>query len=139
MDETVAENTMAVMLLNQAFRQNDVKRVRHILKNTKSMNINTLLTKDGFSYPLLHIAITVSKNPKIIEELINYGADINIYDSSGYTALSNAIIDHLNNIAILLINLGADVNQLYKNKFTPLYCAIKNNNTEIAIKLINAY
>ena len=136
--EIVEKNTMDIMILNRAFRQNDLKKVKQILKTNKSININTSLIKDGFSYSLLHIAITVSKSPKIIEELINYGADINIYDLAGYTILSSTIINNLNDIATVLINLGANVNQPNKNGAMPLYCAIKHNNSEIAIKLINA-
>lgn len=129
---------IAMLDLDKAFREDNLEKVKHILNTNKFININASLIIDDISSPLLHIAIVVSKNIKIIEELIKFGADINIYDSYKNTALSLSIISNKNDFATLFINMGANVNQLYNNKFSPLHCAVLKSNSEIAIKLINA-
>lgn len=79
---------------------------------------------DNKSYPL-HFAIENNK-PEIAKYLIDNGADINVKDAFGCTALSKAISYCNNHLIDYLIEKGADVNLASKNKNLPLHDVIMN-------------
>ena len=83
-----------------------------------------------------------------IEQLIAYGANVDIKDESGFTPLHiccrNGWEGDKNNswkshkmIAEILINAGADINAISINGFTPLYLAARNGHLDIVKLLIS--
>ena len=75
---------------------------------------------------------------KMVELLLEYGADINLKDKDGYTALHLAIKDNQPDMVKLLIENGADVNILTKDNRNPLFIAEKKQNEGIIELLKNA-
>ncbi len=76
---------------------------------------------------------------KILELLINYGADTNITNDEGDTPLHlvcNAEQGYNLCLTWLLIEKGANVNALNYDKKTPLYLAIKRGNLDIVRSLL---
>jgi ankyrin repeat protein len=67
----------------------------------------------------------------VIQHLINNGADVNIRDNFGYTALIWASFYGHIDIVRLLIDAGADVNASANDGWTALAWAEWNNNTDI--------
>ena len=94
--------------------------------------------KNGRTF--LHQAVQ-ENNIKIVEKIIEHGADVNLQDVEGITALDWAVaLAKFNNDEIiqLLLIAGADVNR--KNIFgdTPLYVAAKRNNRNAMFSLLLA-
>lgn len=79
----------------------------------------------------LLLAAAENGNIKIIEKLIENGADINAYGAYGNTALHLAVIR--NNLAIInfLIKSGADINRRNSAWQTPLHLAAEAGNKEL--------
>ena len=65
-------------------------------------------------------------NVGTVEVLLNAGADVNVVDNYGYTALMPAISDATVGKAQTLINSGADVNVKTRDGITALKIATKN-------------
>ena len=57
----------------------------------------------------LILAINESNN-EVVKNIINNGADLNLRNSDGDTALMSAIYNYNNKITEILINSGADIN-----------------------------
>lgn len=93
-----------------AVRYRQYETLSFLLKNRANPNCRD---KDG-NTPL-HIAVEL-QSLNIVKLLINYGADVNLYDNSaliintGYTPLSLTAKSYDNRIAKILIDVGADVN-----------------------------
>ena len=86
---------------------------------------------------LLQIACQ-ENHPEIATLLINAGADVNIQNEWGYTALmSVCYLNHIK-IADILINAGADINAKDKQQQTALMIACEKNRIEIVKLLIKA-
>lgn len=68
-------------------------------------------------------------NDKIIDLLIQHGAEKNSFDKNGQTPLNNAASNGLVRNGVILIEKGADVNTLDKKRQTPLYFAAQNGMT----------
>ena len=94
----------------------------------------------GATEELLKAAKDSNTTPKMIENLIKFGADVNAENEDGNTALMTAAT--LNNdpeVMNVLINAGADVNAKAIYGTTALMCAaINNSNPEVVKALINA-
>jgi ankyrin repeat protein len=72
---------------------------------------------------------------KIIKQLIEAGANVNLQDNYGYTALMHAATKSTDNTVKMLINTGADVNLQNKYGYTALmYAATKS--TENTVKML---
>ncbi len=74
---------------------------------------------------------------KIIEELVNMGADINARTNLGDTPLHFAATTCSAGTIRYLIEQGAQVNTLNKLEESPLFYAIKNENVQAAQELIS--
>jgi ankyrin repeat protein len=73
-----------------------------------------------------------------VKLLIGNGADINIEDKYGQTALFYAIREGHIDVVEYLISQGADVNKMDKKKMTPYAFAHKYNKVKIADLLVNS-
>jgi len=71
-----------------------------------------------------------------VRVLLDAGADINLKNKKGSTALHIALANHSTAIAKLLIFYNADVNAVNDNGFTAAMYAIANYNTELTKLLI---
>ena len=71
------------------------------------------------SMPTLHQAVSRNQ-PKIVETLLQNGADVNAKNEDGETALHLAVIDNQSKIVEILLRHGADVNATDKEGMTAL-------------------
>ncbi len=77
-------------------------------------------------------------NSRIVQKLIEFGADILAQDSHGDTPLLLALRNQHADIALLLINAGADVNVIGSDRWTPLLLALRNTDTNSVVALLAA-
>lgn len=127
--------------LHYAARAGDTNMVKMLLKDG-DYDINALGdTTGGGSTPLMLACI--NDHREIVNLLIKAGADVNIVNKAGWTALHYAArSSHFENfqIAKALIENGADLNVLANvddvGKWTPLILAARNGNERIAEALI---
>jgi hemoglobin len=93
-----------------------------------------------FGFTLMHAAAGASRL-RIVEALLELGADPNALDSGGHTplyALGNGCIQGGGDVACLLIRAGADVNASGGVKHcTPLHMAARRGNVEVAAALLD--
>ncbi|BFZ23420.1 hypothetical protein BsWGS_26459 [Bradybaena similaris] len=79
-------------------------------------------------------------NPEVVKHLVSHGADVNITDVSGNTALLHAA-DNVGdkNVEVLttLISAGSDINFQNKAGFSPLMLAAENRKPNVVKLLIN--
>lgn len=74
----------------------------------------------------------LTKDIVLVSRMLNSGADVNILDEDGRTALMEAVIDNNVEIAKLLIQHGADVNkQDDLGETSALHFAAQNNSSEL--------
>jgi ankyrin repeat protein len=73
---------------------------------------------------------------RLVEDLLDAGADVDARDKGGRTPLMYVVVDHRPEIAALLIERGADVNARDKQRFTALHFAAQEGQLEIAKMLI---
>jgi len=92
------------------------------------------LNEDGLGP--LHLAAQYG-NVDIVNKLIENGADINIKDKYGSTALRWAIVGDNKDIALLLIKKGIDFKIKDESGHTALDIAVRKNKYDIAHILIN--
>lgn len=76
--------------------------------------------------------------PKMVNLLLNYGADINLEDDFGLTALFYAIEYGTKAAAKVLIERGADINHKTKKNLNPLYYAKWKKKPEMTDLLLKA-
>ncbi|KLI46130.1 ankyrin repeat domain-containing protein [Brachyspira hyodysenteriae] len=115
----------------------------------KHENIVDLLLKHKANPNIVHsssgvtaliLASTVKNNEKILEKLIDNGADINA-STFGLTALTQSLTQTNNSNVLLLLKKGADPNinlSLGNNKTSPLIYAVENGNHQVVLSLIGA-
>jgi ankyrin repeat protein len=121
-----------------AIRNGDLNITRLLLTNKANVKDNP---------ELLHMAVW-KECREIIEDLLQYGADVNISDECGRTALhitalwedgkyfgywcrKNSDINVKGEIAKLLLSLGANVNAQSKDGITTLHIAAKNGYVKV--------
>lgn len=118
--------------------KDDVKHMDKLLKT--KLNPNTVLTS-GRS--ILMLAGVCGKSEKMIKRIIEAGADIELRDGDGSTALNYAVFSSNLVAAKALINAGANVNITgVVNGYTPLMSAIylvrDNGHTKMLKMLLEA-
>lgn len=100
-------------------------------------NCNTVNSQDSKgNTPLIYACY--NECSEIVEELLNYGADPNIYNYIGETPLQ--IVFNVSNYRIihLLTQGGANINKQYgNNRETVLHIACKNGQTDFVFYFIN--
>jgi ankyrin repeat protein len=92
------------------------------------------IDKIDMNYTLL-IYASLSGELKIVQALLNKGADINTHDGYGYTPLMGAAFYNNLNIAKTLVDYGANVNQKDDNGDTALNIAVNGNSKDILVFL----
>lgn len=95
----------------------------------------------------LHVASAMNR-PKLLEDAILYGADVNAVDADGNTALHVAIQENYDDSAAVILTtnknkwekpIDIDLSVLNDNGYTPLHLASLNNNLKVVKMLdINA-
>ncbi len=105
-------------------------KISRSLENTRIKNLKLIKILDKYCF-------IEDKDYKRIINLIHAGADINVKNQYGYTALIRASSRNHKNIVKLLIELGADVNMHDDDRYTALMCAATYGCTAIAKLLIN--
>jgi hypothetical protein len=81
---------------------------------------------------------SVNDRRDAVVELLNAGADVNIKNSSGWTALFGAASTGHSEVQEILIKHGADVNAKYWNGFTPLMFSVRHGPVQIVQLLIDS-
>ena len=136
MIEFLMSNTEPVLEsenIYQAVENGDILKVEEIIQNNPEI-IN--IKNDEYSnYTPLMVAAECG-NKKIVELLLEYGADINAVDNNGYTPLRLAAASGYKKICQLLIEKGADINSVDEYGCTPLHLAAEIGKTEICQLLI---
>ena len=114
-----------------ACRKGDVKAASDIYE-ADNESINWVDLK-GFT-PL--ILAVYNEQPEMVDFLLEKGAQIDIADSAGNTALMGVCFKGYKSIATKLINAGADVNQRNVNGATALTFAATFGHLDIAKMLL---
>ncbi|RNA31176.1 ankyrin repeat domain-containing 50-like [Brachionus plicatilis] len=104
-------------------------------KSLKTININWQNFKTK-STPLL--IACANGHDKVVEILLNHGADVKIRDERECTVLHHAAISGHANVVGQLIKAGCDINALDKNKWTPLMNACYWANLEVVFTLLKS-
>ncbi|GEM_PF-806080 len=112
--------------LHEATYSQDMNRVESIV-NGEKCDIDAQ-SKAGISP--LHIAVKV-RNGKIVDYLLDHGAEVDIQDNNGFTPLLYAISQHRYKIVVSLIRHEADVNLANDAGITPLQQAAYSNDFKI--------
>ncbi|CAM79999.1 ankyrin repeat domain-containing protein [Orientia tsutsugamushi] len=117
--------------LYHAVKHDNIENVERILAQDMSLInlIHNVVYNSGslfceVNHAALHTAV-LYKRINIATFLLNSGADVNLKDGYGVTALHYAITRAYNaNMVMLLLNSGADVNVPDNEGTTPLHCVI---------------
>ncbi|BFZ23456.1 hypothetical protein BsWGS_26495 [Bradybaena similaris] len=127
--------------------ENGDTALHHAVKSTSQSQLKALINSGcninhqnyaGLS-PLMLAAlkcnyhtVSMSNNCKIISELISNGADVNITDVNGNTALHIAVASARESHLKVLINGGCDINHQNNYGFSPLMLAVSCNNRSVS-------
>jgi ankyrin repeat protein len=121
--------------INDIFRE---YRNGTLEKYLKQVDVNEI--NDGnldWDYTMLH-TFTYRNDIEIVKALLDAGANPNIQNKYGYTALIYAIENNNNNIASLLIKSGTDTNIKDTNDIPALLYAVERNNIILIQTLLKA-
>jgi ankyrin repeat protein/acetyl esterase/lipase len=104
--------------LHHAARTGDVESVRKLIEGGAEVDANDRWDRTPISY-----AIEMQEDQKLVQALIDSGADLNSEDKNGDTLLHHAARNGNKNMIDLFISKGLDVNAKNKYGLTPLYYA----------------
>lgn len=126
---------MNALMLAADFK--DVTLVQYLLDHGAKEDVNVTEYKYGFS-PLIWAAKNnETYGPEVIQALIKNGADVQLKDKNGFTAIFWAAMANSNERVIqTLIQNGADLNQIGPKNVTPLMGAIGMNNDINIVKVL---
>ena len=101
----------------------------------KKINVNNQEISNGLT--ALH-QLVIKNNINLVQELINYGANINIQDYYGNTILHYLALENYVNIIMLIFKYNPNYNSTNIDGNTPLHIYLENNfnNKNILDKLI---
>jgi ankyrin repeat protein len=84
---------------------------------------------------LLMLACGVEDGLELVRFLIEQGADVNLADTGGCTALHFAVIDFRKEVSRLLLECGADPNAQDDSGWTPLHHLIRGPNFKVLLAM----
>lgn len=136
----------------KALREKDYEQIDDLLQ--KNQNLSSEMIKDrkkdlineanyyyseGLfteTYPL-HIASSIYPSKKVVDLLIKKGADINLIDHSGKTALHLSILFQQYDITRKLIEAGVNVNIQDNNGMSAIHYAVMRGDTKYVDLILN--
>jgi len=125
------------MNIFQAIEKNNEFRVREILDSEKNrwaqfLRSSSVSQKNEYGLSPLHLALQGRRNKKIINLLLENGANISDTNNDGYNAFHLAVLHNKKEIVELFIEKGANIDSRAKKTYeTPIGLAIKENNKEM--------
>ena len=133
----IAKNGMVRKVLsnlNKAAYEADIEGLKYL--------VNCGCQIDGkvsiFGEAPIHQSIKCNKleNSDMLRTILDCGADVNLIDSNGWTALHHSADKGDINMAQILLEAGADVNSYSNARRTPLHLAAASNHTDMVKLLI---
>ena len=123
----------AQLELHEAVAAGQLERVEHFAD--KEPDLARSYSPDGF--PVLALAAAFGHFP-IVRYLFEKGGDVTAAatNGSGYNALTGAVTNGHEEIAVWLLKNGADANYRYGPGYTPLHAAAANGHLEIVKALL---
>lgn len=100
-----------------------------IIDSNFSGNINYQDPSDFGSSPL--ITAVLAGQIEVVKFLIDKGADLNIKDAGGFTALMYSVIYNQYEIFKVLIDNGADINTTNRVSVSAIYYSMRGDNTRV--------
>ncbi len=111
-------------------RKSDYNKVELLLKAGINPNKSWRNDKQKKNVYALHNTAGFGE-PKMVKLLVDNGADLNLLDEKGESALIYAIQNSKTENVKILIEIGANVNHRTKDNINPLYVATKKKSHEI--------
>ena len=102
--------------LENAIKSRDVDRVRFVLMNGANPNGRN---KEGKTPLMLATQTGITRNGPVMEELLAHGADVNVADDDGRTAIFHAAMAGSPAATRVLLQYGADTEKTDLNGQTP--------------------
>ena len=109
--------------LHHAARTGDIESAQVLIEGGAEVDANDKWDNTPMSY-----AIAMSDDQKLVQALIDVGADLNFKDKNGDTLLHRAVRHGNKNLIDVFVSNGLDVNVKNKHGLTPLYYAIYSRN-----------
>lgn len=107
------------------------KQLKTIKKNIQYLNYQN--QSDGHSLLML----CVNAHPDLVKPILEFGADINLKDNKGCTALMHSLNGYsYTKMVELLLQNGADINAKDNDGHSPLIIATLNNNKACILALL---
>jgi ankyrin repeat protein len=109
-DPTIEDNNGSTALLSQisSFNHPDIQTLMDKVRLFLTLGLNPNIKDVKFADMTPLIYATIFEIERTVRDLLDYGADPNIADEDGHTALMYAISRGNENIALLLLERGAD-------------------------------
>lgn len=115
-------------------------------KSFKPEHLSRIISTDNINHPvnsanetLLHVALKTPGNQKLVQFLIENGADVHSEDTAGNTPLHVALKTPANDASIkLLIKKGADVNKTNQMGMAPLNIATQFDLSSGLLNLVSS-
>lgn len=129
--EMLNQMNVAVGIQNLAWysQQGDLSKTELLL--IAGVNPNEVMLNSKKQKVFIFQNACIAGHIPVIEMLLKHGANINIQDDSGKTALHEAIENNKTEVAKTLIKNGADLNIMTNSKVNALYIAEQKKNAEI--------
>lgn len=131
-----------VRIFNNNMKKKDFQHFLKAVKNNEFLQVESMLKKDS---KLIHAkdsnnntALLLANSNKMLELLIKYGADVDIKNKFGRTALHRiTCLPNMKESMELLISKGADVNARDRGNATPIHDAVSRGYFDVVEFLIS--
>ncbi|BFZ23411.1 hypothetical protein BsWGS_26450 [Bradybaena similaris] len=132
-----AKDSKGNTVLHIAAEKDSTENMESLLQKTKAKKMINVQNKEGLT------ALMISTNKcghKTMKVLIDHGADVNIKDFSGNTALLLAVSKQIQKPEILtaLIEAGSDINVQNTSGYTPLMLAAQASLKDAVMLLVDS-
>lgn len=113
---------------------------RRVLKALlmRGVDINYLEGYGGTAAVSLVMSAAFAGETDTVQALVKWGADVNLSNENGWTALLSAVSSGHTEVAALLLSLGADAGKAHNSGDTPLTRAAQQGHQEIVTLLKEA-